>query len=401
MSLVLLGSTSGSVTLQEPAIAGSTTIDLPATSGTMAVLPTATSVLPQASGGTGTTTGYYGFKNRIINGAMVIDQRNAGASVSVANNTITYTADRWLVYSNNDGLCSMQQVSDAPSGFIKSLKFTTTTADASLSATQRTMIQQRVEGFNASDLGWGSASAATVTLSFWVKSSLTGTFGAAIQNESVNRSYPFTYTISSANTWEQKSITIAGDTTGTWATDNTSFARIVFGLGVGSTYSGTANAWAASDLNSVTGAVSVIGTLNATWQITGVQLEKGSTATSFDYRPYGTELALCQRYYARFNSLGGSYRGVGAGVSESATSISCVVKYPVSMRSGPTASGANMATYDGSSVRAITAFSTQYTGSDGLNMNFTVGGGGMTTNRPANLITDNSGTGYFELSAEL
>ena len=254
-------------------------------------------------------TPYTGFKNRIINGAMVIDQRNAGASVSVANNTITYTADRWLVYSNNDGLCSMQQVSDAPSGFIKSLKFTTTTADASLSATQRTMIQQRVEGFNASDLGWGSASAATVTLSFWVKSSLTGTFGAAIQNESVNRSYPFTYTISSANTWEQKSITIAGDTTGTWATDNTSFARIVFGLGVGSTYSGTANAWAASDLNSVTGAVSVIGTLNATWQITGVQLEKGSTATSFDYRPYGTELALCQRYFET------SYSGVAVGTA--------------------------------------------------------------------------------------
>ena len=333
MSLVLLGSTSGSVTRQEPAIAGSTTIDLPATSGTMAVLPTATSVLPQASGGTGTTTGYYGFKNRIINGAMVIDQRNAGASVSVANNTITYTADRWLVYSNNDGLCSMQQVSDAPSGFIKSLKFTTTTADASLSATQRTMIQQRVEGFNASDLGWGSASAATVTLSFWVKSSLTGTFGAAIQNESVNRSYPFTYTISSANTWEQKSITIAGDTTGTWATDNTSFARIVFGLGVGSTYSGTANAWAASDLNSVTGAVSVIGTLNATWQITGVQLEKGSTATSFDYRPYGTELALCQRYYYKLND---SYQW-SSGFANATTNCYLSFGFPVTMRTNPTA----------------------------------------------------------------
>jgi hypothetical protein len=272
-----------------------------------------------------------GFRNRIINGAMVIDQRNAGASVSVANNTITYTADRWLVYSNNDGLCSMQQVSDAPSGFIKSLKFTTTTADASLSATQRAMIQQRVEGFNASDFGWGSASAATVTLSFWVKSSLTGTFGAAIQNESVNRSYPFTYTISSANTWEQKSITIAGDTTGTWATDNTSFARIVFGLGVGSTYSGTANAWAASDLNSVTGAVSVIGTLNATWQITGVQLEKGSTATSFDYRPYGTELQLCQRYLPAFNTsaANGSF---AIGQATSTTVANVILPYPVQPR---------------------------------------------------------------------
>jgi hypothetical protein len=132
-----------------------------------------------------------------------------------------------------------------------------------------------------------------------------------------------------------------------------------------------------------------------------VQFEQGSVATPFERRPYGTELQLAQRYFARFNSLGGSYRGVGAGVSESATSISCVVKYPVTMRSGPTASGANMATYDGSSVRAVTAFSTQYTGSDGLNINLTVGGGGMTTNRPANLISDNSGTGYFDLSAEL
>ena len=356
MSLVLLGSTSGSVTLQEPAIAGSTTIDLPATSGTMAVLPTATSVLPQASGGTGTTTGYYGFKNRIINGAMVIDQRNAGASVSVANNTITYTADRWLVYSNNDGLCSMQQVSDAPSGFIKSLKFTTTTADASLSATQRTMIQQRVEGFNASDLGWGSASAATVTLSFWVKSSLTGTFGAAIQNESVNRSYPFTYTISSANTWEQKSITIAGDTTGTWATDNTSFARIVFGLGVGSTYSGTANAWAASDLNSVTGAVSVIGTLNATWQITGVQLEKGSTATSFDYRPYGTELALCQRYFVKTNTSNIQRCGGLWGTTYTSTAGHLTGLLPVPMRTAPTVSaGGTSNTFYMSNVNATSA----------------------------------------------
>lgn len=278
---------------------------------------------------------YTGFKNRIINGAMMIDQRNAGASVSVANNTATYTVDRWLVYSNNDGFCSMQQVSDVPSGFVKSLKFTTTTADASLSATQRAMIQHRIEGLNAADLGWGTASAATVTLSFWVKSSLTGSFGAAVQNEAVNRAYPFSYTINAANTWEQKSVTIAGDTTGTWATDNTSWARINFGMGVGSTYSGTANAWAASDLNSVTGAVSVIGTLNATWQVTGVQLEKGSTATSFDYRPYGTELALCQRYFEILNSSSSA----GGSILVYGNLMYATWQFKVAKRASPTIGG--------------------------------------------------------------
>ena len=342
---------------------------------------------------------YDGFKNRIINGAMVIDQRNAGALL--ANPNGAYTLDRWLVYESTDGVISVQQVTDAPAGFSYSLKATTTTADASIGATQYAYLEHRIEGYNFYDLAFGTASAQNVTLSFQIKSSLTGTFGGVLMNSANNRCYPFTYTINAANTWESKSITVAGDTTGTWLTTNGIGIRVIFGWGIGSSYSGTAGAWTGAELYSPTGAVPLVGTLNATWQITGVQLEKGSTATSFDYRPYGTELALCQRYYARFNSLGGSYRGVGAGVSESATSISCVVKYPVSMRSGPTASGVNMATYDGSSVRAITAFSTQYTGSDGLNMNFTVGGGGMTTNRPANLITDNSGTGYFDISAEL
>jgi hypothetical protein len=249
--------------------------------------------------------------------------------VTPANATVTYTLDRWFVFEDTDGACSIQQVTDAPTGFVNSLKFTTTTADSSLSASQRVFLAQRIEGFNIADLAWGTASAAPVAFSFSVKSSLTGTFGGALQNGAFNRAYPFTYTISAANTWEQKTVTIAGDTTGTWATNNTSGIQIAFGLGVGTDNSGTAGSWAASNLQSATGAVSVIGTLNATWQATSVQLEKGSTATSFDYRPYGTELALCRRYYistttANHYGYANQFGGNDARFS-----------FPVTMRTGP------------------------------------------------------------------
>jgi hypothetical protein len=240
----------------------------------------------------------FGFKNRLINSAMVIDQRNAGASVTLASGG-TYTVDRWQGYEDTDGVMTAQQNSSAPTGFINSLKLTTTTADSSLASTQFALIQQKIEGLNIADLGWGTASAATVALSFLVRSSLTGTFGGSLRNSAQNRSYPFTFTISVADTWEQKTVTIAGDTSGTWLTTNGIGIHVAFGLGVGSTYSGTAGAWSGSQYFSATGATSVIGTLNATFYITGVQLEKGSTATSFDYRPYGTELALCQRYYEK------------------------------------------------------------------------------------------------------
>jgi hypothetical protein len=284
--------------------------------------------------------GLLGFRNRIINGDMRIDQRNAGASVTPANATVTYTLDRWFVFEDTDGACSIQQVTDAPTGFVNSLKFTTTTADSSLSASQRVFLSQRIEGFNTADLAWGTASAAPVTLSFLVKSSLTGTFGGALQNGAFNRAYPFTYTISAANTWEQKTVTIAGDTTGTWTTNNTSGIQVAFGLGVGTDNSGTAGSWAASNLQSATGAVSVIGTLNATWQATSVQLEKGSTATSFDVRPYGTELALCQRYYNKSYSIDvtpGTNTGAGAWRSVSAAGAGWVnFDFPVEMRAVPT-----------------------------------------------------------------
>ena len=234
------------------------------------------------------------FRNRIINGAMVIDQRNAGASVTPNG---TYTLDRWYAVNSQTGKFSVQQVTDAPTGFVNSLKVTSLSA-YSITSGDYFDIAQSIEGFNIADLGWGTASAKTVTLSFWTKSSLTGTFGGVIRNASYDYNYPFTYTISSANTWEYKTITITGATSGTWLTTNGIGASVWFGLGVGATYSGTAGAWGTLlGASSATGATSVVGTNGATFYITGVQLEVGSTATSFDYRPYGTELALCQRYF--------------------------------------------------------------------------------------------------------
>jgi hypothetical protein len=237
----------------------------------------------------------FGMRNRIINGAMVIDQRNAGAAVTAAG---AYTLDRWMAHETTDGAYTVEQSSTAPTGFNYSIKATVTTADASIGASQNALITQYIEGYNTADLGFGTANAKTVTISFWVNSSVTGTFTGTLQNSAADRSYPFSYTINSANTWEQKSITIAGDTSGTWigATNGVGL-RVWFALAAGSSLVTTAGAWAAGTYYGATGQANWMATLSNTFYITGVQLEKGSTATSFDYRPYGTELALCQRYY--------------------------------------------------------------------------------------------------------
>ncbi len=243
------------------------------------------------------SAGLYGFKNKLINGAMQISQSAGGASVTPTTTTNGFPVDRFQVSVSQNSKLTTQQSTTAATGFTNSLLVTSSSA-YSITSSDIFVIRQSIEGFNFCDLGFGTASAAPVTLSFWVRSSLTGTFGGSLTNYAATRSYPFTYTISAANTWEQKTVTIAGDTSGTWVgASNAGAASLWFGLGVGSTSSGTAGSWAGADYRSATGATSVVGTSGATFYITGVQLEKGSTATSFDYRPYGTELQLCQRYY--------------------------------------------------------------------------------------------------------
>ena len=239
----------------------------------------------------------FGFKNRIINGAMVIDQRNAGASVTPTDGQ--YTLDRYKFSLAQTSKLTTQQSTTAPTGFASSLLVTSSSAYSVLTGDNFNVLQW-IEGYNTADLAWGTASAATVTLSFWVRSSLTGTFGGSIVNNNQNYSYPFSYTISAANTFEYKTITIAGPTAGTWSnTTTTRNIGVWIGLGAGASASGTAGAWAATGYYNATGATSVVGTSGATFYITGVQLEKGSTATSFDYRPYMIEEQLCMRYYEK------------------------------------------------------------------------------------------------------
>jgi hypothetical protein len=284
---------------------------------------------------TPTADSLQGFRNRIINGDMRIDQRNAGASVTLTSGGV-YPVDRWRCDEFTDGGATGEQVQDAPAGFVDSLKITTTTADGTLSAAQNMLINQFIEGFNTSDFGFGTANAKTITLSFWVKSSLTGTFAGGCDNNDNNRSYVFNYTISSANTWEYKTVTIAGDTSGTWLTTNSRGISVRFALGAGTDYDGTVGAWQSGLKFSSSGATSVIGTLNATWYITGVQLEVGSVATPFERRDYGRELALCQRYYWKtLPDNAGAEFCVAYGTAT--TNAAGIVFFPASMRIAPTA----------------------------------------------------------------
>ena len=273
----------------------------------------------------------FGFKNRIINGAMVIDQRNAGASVTPTGSA--YTLDRWQLSIGVASKLSVQQSSTVPTGFKNSTLITTASAYTA-SAGDYLSYCTKIEGFNCADLDWGTANAKTVTLSFWVRSSLTGTFSGAIQNSGAGRAYPFTFTISTANTWEYETITIAGDTSGTWLTTNGIGMEVHFNLGSGSDRLGTAGAWNSNWNTGATGSVALVQTASATMNITGCQLEVGSTATSFDYRPYGTELSLCQRYYYVMVSGAGSY--FSNAFYYSSSHLISAINYPVAMRTDPT-----------------------------------------------------------------
>jgi len=284
-----------------------------------------------------TSAGTYGFKNRIINGAMVINQR---AFSGTPNND--YTLDRWTVSNSQTGKFTVSQSSTASVGFINSLLATSSSA-YTVGSTEVFLLTQFIEGLNISDLAWGTANAKTVTLSFQVYSSLTGTFGGSLTNSAADYSYPFSYSIPTANTWTTISVTIAGPTSGTWLTTNGVGIRLSFSLGSGSTKSSTAGSWASGGYYSATGATSVVGTNGATFYITGVQLEKGSTATSFDYRPYGTELVLCQRYYEMsFNQGTAPADGISSGndgitgACYSASNCRVNTKFSVTKRSTPT-----------------------------------------------------------------
>ena len=235
-------------------------------------------------------------RNRVINGDMRIDQRNAGASVtaSILQQQI-FTLDRWCCYNDVISKRTIQRSAVAPVGFTSSLSVTIIATDT---VGPQQFLMQVIEGYNISDFAWGTSSAIPITLSFWVRSSVTGQHGGSIQNNSTARSFPFAYTINSTNTWEYKTINIAGETSGTWVTDNGVGLRLLFEHGPGYQKT-TAGSWVTSNTTSSTGSVNLCATNGATWYITGVQLEVGKVATPFEYRSIGEELALCQRYYEK------------------------------------------------------------------------------------------------------
>jgi hypothetical protein len=300
----------------------------------------------QINGMTPTADSLQGFRNRIINGDMRIDQRNAGASVALSTTT-QYPVDRFPAYKGtSSATVTAQRSTTAPAGFTNSIIFTASTG-ATPAAGDINGTWQIIEGFNVADLGWGTANAQSVTLSFWVRSSVTGTYAFSLNNSAVNRFYVATYTISAANTWEYKTVTIPGDTSGTWLTDNGVGIQVVWDLGYGSNFNGSAGAWGSSTIRRTSGSVQLIATTGATFYITGVQLEAGSVATPFERRPYGTELALCQRYY----EFGGAY-------TQAATSaggvVGSTIYYKVTKRASPTVA---LVVQNGSSPQTITNFS--------------------------------------------
>jgi hypothetical protein len=346
--------------------------------------------------------GAFSFKNRIINGDMRIDQRNAGAAVTA---TTAFPVDRFVINNGTDGAYSAQQDTSAPAGFTNSVKITTTTADATLATTQRMIIRQMIEGTNSADLGWGTANAKTVTLSFWVRSSLTGTFGGAINNEDNTRSYPFTYSISVADTWEYKTVTIPGDTSGTWLTTTSTGIRVVWSLGCGPDRSGTAGAWNSNNNNTATGAVAPISTLNATWYVTGVQLEVGSVATPFERRPYGTELMLCQRYCQNFRAAdwGDNYRRYATVLTNTTTSYNGIIQFIINMRAAPSlTTGGNFNLWNGNFVScSVPTIQSSGASADTSAADIGAACSTATANTIYHLLSDNNNTSYMLFTAEL
>ena len=345
-------------------------------------------------------------KNRIINGAMEIDQRSAGTSTTVTGNSYV-TCDRWQTFSSQASKYSVQQNAGSvtpPAGFSNYLGVTSLSS-YSISSTDIFNITQIIEGYNTVDLAWGTSDAKTITVSFWVRSSLTGTFGGVVRNFAGTQNYPFTYTINSANTWEQKSITIAGSTTGTWISGNGRSLYLMINLGTGSTYSGTAGSWAGGNLWSATGATSVVGTSGATFYITGVQLEVGSVATEFERRPYGTELALCQRYFYYYAVQIDSE--TARGVAQSSTTVFYNFNVPVPLRTTPTVVFAG---YTGlrqrgggvnNTTTSLTINTVYYSSNSTLVSMYCTTTGNSGTTPYAIVLSSPDGTGYLTASAEL
>ena len=365
-----------------------------------------TSTVEQNTGGA--VAPFVAGKNRIANGSFEIDQRNSGASQSISS--YGYGLDRWGYQCYTSGIFTSQQTTSVPNGNLtKSLGLTVTTADTSGISTHVYQLFQKIEGNNVFDLGFGTSNAQTITISFWAKASLTGSYAVSVQNNAFNRGYVTTFTISSANTWQYITLTIPSDTSGTWTTDTTIGLQLAFDLGSGSGSNYTANAWTNTTTSSMrtSSTVNWIGTTGATFNIAGVQLEKGSVATPFS-RAGGTlqgELALCQRYYWRSNGVLGTAGHPIICATQSSASAYCYAPFPVTMRVAPVSidyANVRLVNY-GVAAYSITSLNLSGGGESSPSVGvFTAdGASGMTANRPVFLYGSTGTPNYIGFSAEL
>jgi len=352
---------------------------------------------------------YAAGKNVIINGSMDIDQRNTATTASTTTagvSSIVFGPDRMRLFSNNAGVFSIQQVQDAPPGFRYSCKITTTTADASVTGADRANFAQFVENANWNRFAWGTASAKPITSSFWVKSSVTGTYFICINVSGGGAAYYTTYTINSADTWEYKAITIPGPTAAsTWATNS---VDVVFGgLCAGpDRQTSTLNSWTTDGTPALgtSSTVNLVSTLNATWQITGWQIEEGSVATAFT-RSAGTiqgELAACKRYYQRITVQDAFGRMSGVTPAATTSAVYCIIQHEVQMRVPPTSLDYSLVGLADGVNSVITPDSLSLNAA-GVNITTVQGQatGLLTQMRSYFLLANNSTSAYLGFSAEL
>jgi hypothetical protein len=328
-----------------------------------------------------------GFRNKIINGDMRINQRNA--TITGAG-TIQHCTDRWGVY-NNAGTVTFQQSTVAPAGYTNSL-LATVTATGSYSTSAYTLVTQFIEGSNVADLAWGTSSAKPIVISFWVRSSVTGTYTVCLQNAAQSRSYVAPYTINAANTWEQKFITVQGETTGTWLTQNDVGLRVWFGLGLGTQWDTTANAWQSLNFYSVSGSVDFAANSGATFYLTGVQVEQNLQPTPFEQRPFGIELNLCQRYFQRMIDP------VGTGCSNGTPARILIPLYQ-QMRVQPTGSSSGTFNfYNGAAIATTSSIQAWYNSLSHGQLDFSVSIGSAGN---AIVLYSNGGSQYLDFNSEL
>lgn len=386
-SIKLKGDTSGEITIQAPSVAGTNTLNLQASSGTLATTA-------QASVGT---------KNLIINGDMRIAQRETSAT-SLSSNGY-FTVDRWkAIHGVGLGVWTNEQSTDVPSGqgFSHSFKSTCTTADASPAAGDIVQVIQEIEGQNMVSLKKGTANAESATLSFWVKSNVTGTYTIEWRDSDNNRHICASYSITASDTWEKKTITFAGDTVSAFVYDNSTCGNIGFCYGAGSNFtSGTlATSWASRNIaNLGVGQVNVGASTNNYFQLTGVQLEVGTEATPFENRMYSTELAMCQRYYQKLTPLSGNYSPFGIARGDGGTGLLAYLKYAATVRAAPTITVTGTAVNTPSQI-AVTAIGNIYSGTDAASVSLT-SASSVASGACAIWLANVNTTDNIQISAEL